>query len=296
MSAFIDILSELELAIGRNELSNSPNVSRRKLIEQTNSVRASEIERSFNRNKMISPAWLSTMGITEVQLTDAMDDPGYVQGCTDTGRIIIPEVIPLHFDDENGPRGIHLVASPDYRQRYYYLKLDSILRREKIGETYNGQNNHFYLSNITTLYLKPYRPIVQLQLVLFDPLQGYIIDNSFKKSGELIIADDYTQPVTYQVVDGTIEHDGATYMPGDTFVAVERTYSGNGKVKLNEIRRKVNLNDRYPIDSDDMRNNIVRRVLLEHYAIELQTPVDIKNDHASGTASEESVRSIKDSQ
>lgn len=294
MSTFREIISELELAISRNELSNSPNVSWRKLIEQLNGVRANEIERQFSRGKTISPAWLSTMGLMEVLLTDAMDDPQYYQGCKNTGRIYMPEVIPLLLDDNLGPRGIHVISSPDYRNRYYYLGLDSIIRREKLADHYDPES-HYYMSNLTTLYMKPFIPWVNAQLVLNNPLEGYIYDMSFKKSGSLILPDDYTDAVTYQVDSGQVTHDGVLYSAGETFVAVETTFTGNGKVKLYETRRRANLDDRYPIDSD-MKSVLIRRIMLEHYGVELQTPVDETNNGRSGSSEQERIPRVQDPQ
>lgn len=291
MGTLREIVSEAELAISRNELSNSPNMSRRKLIEQINGIRQNEIDRKFGRDKVISPAWLSTMGLTAVSLTDAMDDPQYYQGCKDTGRIYIPEVIPLMMDDNLGPRGIHVIASPDYRERYFYLALDSIIRRENLESAFEPEN-HYYLSNITTLYIKPYRPLVNIQLVLANPLDGYIYELDYKQSGSLIVGDDYTDPVMYQVASGQVTHDGILYSEGETFVAVETTFAGNGKVSLFEKRRKANIDDRYPIDAD-MKSVIIRRLLMEHYSIELQTPVDEKNDGIPGSSGQERLSRVQ---
>jgi len=63
-------------------------------------------------------------------------------------------------------------------------------------------------------------------------------------------------------------------------------------VSLFEKRRKANIDDRYPIDAD-MKSVIIRRLLMEHYSIELQTPVDEKNDGIPGSSGQERLSRVQ---
>lgn len=278
MPSLRTIVSELELSIGRNTISDKPAVQWEKLVEQVKNKRASEIERLFGRQEAVYPQWVSTLGIVQMQAVSNEFDPDYphLTYGRKIGKYALPAVISLINNPIVGDHGINLVSSADARCLYNYCPIEQFEERIKMGDVYlHGEGIYSLTGN--TLIVYPFKELINIRLILFDPLEGYVIDTSFKKSGTLQISDDYNSALEYTVHSGQVVHDGITYNAGETFTAVETTFTGSGLVQLKNMKRKLTEDDLYPV-SPQLKNSIIRRVLAEDYAIEVQLPADNKLD------------------
>ena len=293
MNTLRTIVSELELALGRNMIANRPPVVWEKMIEQVKNKRASEMERMFSKNDIVLGSWVSPMGIMKSEIIEENNDPEYsfLTFGKKVAVIQIPQIINLVNAGFAGDHGIQLVATADGRCVYDYVppsKLGDMIEFEKIYSV--GTGFYTYYNNRIIAY--PAKDHFTVRLVLFDPLEGYVIDTRFRNSGELVIATDYNNALEYEVYSGQVEHDGIIYNAGESFTAVTTTFVGNGKVRLKNSKRLLNEDDLYPIDSKS-KDVIIKRIIGEDYGLELQLPVDTKADGKHQSALNEDLDRIK---
>jgi hypothetical protein len=283
MPSLRTIVSELELALGRNTISDKPSVPWLKLIEQIKNKRASEIERQFRKGNTVYPQWCSSLGLVLMESIANHYDPSYshLTNGRPVGKYPLPAIISLINNPILGDHGVTLISSADGRCIYNYCPIDQFEDRIKLGDYYLHGEGIYTLSG-SDLLVYPYKTLINIKLVLFDPMEGYIIDTRFKSSGELIIADDYNEALEYEVYSGQIVHDGITYNTGETFTAVETTFTGGGKVRLKNLKRKLNEDDLYPV-SPELKDVIIKRIIGEDYGLELQLPSDNKLDGKNKT-------------
>jgi hypothetical protein len=283
MPSLRTIVSELELALGRNTISDKPSVPWLKLIEQVKNKRASEIQRQFSKNETVYPQWISSMGLILMEAISNEFDPEYplLTNGRKVAKYPLPATVSLINNPILGDHGVNMVASADGRCLYNYCPMDQFEERIKLGEIYLHSEGIYTLTG-NTLLAYPYKTLLNVKLILFDPLEGYIIDTRFKNSGELVIVDDYNEALEYEVYSGQIVHDGVTYNAGETFTAVETTFTGGGKVRLKNLKRKLNEDDLYPV-SPELKDIIIKRIIGEDYGLELQLPADNKLDGKNKT-------------
>jgi hypothetical protein len=87
---------------------------------------------------------------------------------------------------------------------------------------------------------------------------------------------------SYEVFEGLVTHDGIDYLPGQTFEASKSTYEGPGRVKLRDRKRRLNLDDPYPIDGATL-NTITMRIMIEDFRLSKEQVLDLQNDKTNAT-------------
>jgi hypothetical protein len=236
------------------------------LIDQR---RAREIRETFKRNPVIEPIWLQDMGVTDLTPVNRSEDTA-VSGCDCSfSKAVIPPVVSITDNLGNASDlGVHSIRSICGKYEYHYLTIhkiqllhpDNIMSHLKF---YTKVGNAIYLP----LSVKKFRPI----LILDSPLDGYVNDNTYKLSGELIVGTSYT------VDSGSITHNSVKYSAGDSFSAVSATFTGSGKVVLTSKKRQMTDRDEYPM-SHTMGEVIKMKILTQDFGVEQQSLADDKND------------------
>lgn len=291
MPSLRTIVSKVTSDIQRHQLSTNPNMDERHIAELIHDKRASELGRRFARAEAINAAWLSTMGVMDViEVTEHNDPTVYQTGCT-FGMVDLPEVVNLVNNPIVGDHGINKVYTND-GLNYHYFPQEHI-RKMLANKDAFPEPLRVYFTVGTRVFIYPFKKNVFVNIVARNPMDTFIMERSPIKSGKLIPGDDYNEAVTYIVDSGQIEHDGVLYSTGDTFTAVEETYTGNGIIYPESRKRAFNWDDYYPMDSDLMAA-VTKRILIEDYGITLQVPVDNTNDGKSGASQQERTRGIRD--
>jgi len=266
----IEIISALENIAQRFKLSKDFPVSKRNLMFMLNTAREKQIREYYDRGDPINPTWVQRLGILPVTLVTQTDDPTLPAACKQVGKIDVPVVITLE-----GDKGFFRVSKPDNSTQYYPIDMNRFYEMDSSVEQFH--ENWFWREEAGALKIHPYTQYLQVFAILNDPLQAVVIETTYVESGNLIYADDYHLAETYEVFEGLVTHDEIEYEIGDTFTAVSPNFTGPGKVKLKNRKRKMTLNDTYPIDGNLLKT-VIQRIMVEDFGLSKQQAVDITND------------------
>lgn len=256
------------------KLSKDFHLGERDLEQMIHEKGGNEKVRIFDKYGMVYQDWLQDMGATVVTQVSSTDDPNVPPSCLIMGKVKFPKLLNLQDNISQQNKAIARIATLAQQLQFYPVIPDRFYNF-RAGDEELLERYYFMVGDYCYIY--PYTSYIRPMLVLSNPMDGFVINNTFINSGDLIYANNYRSAETYMVSEATITHDGVIYNSGDTFVAVRASFSGNGKVKLVNQKRKITIDDPYPMDND-MANNIFGRVLKEDFIIESQLPQDLKND------------------
>ena len=233
--------------------------------------RAKEIRDSFSRNPAIEPVWLQDLGLVNLAKVNKAEDRTVTICECSISKMVVPPVVTLHDSLSNHIDVGTTVRSLCGGYQFYYMPLShmSQLTKESVllgFKYFTKVGNSYYLTTETNKA----RPI----MILESPLDGYVLDNTFKLSGTLVSG------LTYEVAGGNITYNAVKYFKGATFVATSTTtFTGTGQVVLQNQKRAMTNSDEYPMSST-MANRIIMALLTEDYGIEAKKVEDIKNNSA----------------
>lgn len=274
-----EIVSGLESIVQRFKLSQDVNVSRPHLFHLLAIKRAKQIE-EYTRElgAAIDPSWVQRMGVVKVTKTSRVDDPEVPDSCESIGRVSIPSVVRLYDD-----KGVYRVATPGQVRQYSRIPFEQFMNMDSSVEQFNY--DLWWREETNVLKIHPFTEELNLYLILHNPFDGYVIKTDWVKSGDLIVEDDYVMAESYEVFEGLVTHDGVDYLPGQIFEASKSTFTGPGKVKLKDRKRKLNLDDPYPIDGATL-NTITMRIMIEDFRLSKEQVLDLQNDKTNATTPE----------
>ena len=231
--------------------------------------RAKEIRDTFARNPAIEPIWLQDLGIMDLALVNKADDRTVSICECKFSKVVLPPVVMLHDAGSNHIDVGTTIRSSCGEYQFYYMPLShmAMLTSSSVifGYKYFTKvGNSYYLTTETNKC----RPVV----ILERPLDGYVVDNTYILSGNLITG------LIYEVAAGNVTYNSVKYFKGATFTATSTlTFSGPGKVTLQNQKRRMTNDDEYPMSST-MAQTILMKLFTEDYGIQQKQVQDIKNN------------------
>lgn len=258
-----EIISGYELLFERLKLSKDTRFTHAWIKYQVQNYRAQGIRETYKRTNEIESIWLQDFGRVPVSQVNSGDDPAIPFTSERFGKISLPPLVSLPND-----MGAFRVAGSSKIERYYPIKFDNwfALPEDSVQKKYKS-----YMLLKNAMYLHPCCEEVNMWLILHDPLDGYTILTEKIAQDRLEVGQNYT------VYDYQIIHNAIAYLPGVTFTAVAKTYSGNGYVKFTNMKRMMSIDDEYPIGSV-MLEFITRMIFSIELKVDQNVLADAVND------------------
>lgn len=233
------------------------------LLYNVNKYRAKAIVEMYRSTGLINPSWVQDFGVVNFTKVKSVDDPAITNADCLYGKYTVPSIVGLE-----GDKGVYRVASADKTKKYYPLSFDRFMSLQK--DTTRANWNYFTRVG-NAIYVHPYIPQGNMQLIIDDPFQGFSINTENVVSGELTIGDSFT------VISGSVTHNSIKYISGQSFTAVSATFTGSGIVQYTNKKRAMRLTDQYPMDHS-LTEFVVMNLLTKEFAIEAKEVADIRND------------------
>lgn len=263
--------SDIQLILQRSTVSKDSRIRLQFILSRMAVHRAKVIHDAWKRagNDDINNEWIQNMGVCNFTAVNSSDDPNVPVGCKNFGKFTIPEVVAFPND-----RGVFRVSSASKYNRYYPIEPDRIF--DLVEGTERAKFR--YVTRIqTALYTNKYERDLNVLLVLLNPMDGFVLNTEEVTTGNLIYANDFRAGETYIVSARSIVHNGVTYGTGQTFIAVTPDFTGNGVVKFANQKRRMTIDDPYPM-SGDTALEVAMNIWTKDFQIEKQEVADIIND------------------
>jgi len=235
-------------------------------------IRAYLIQMEFQKRGFVNPVWMQDLNVIQFTPVKVSDIDYGICGSCNISKTTIPQHIPLYNpDSQNEDNGLKIM-SPCGTNSFYYLPLESIklIPKEHPRSLFNyyfNINNQYYVN-------KYYNTGLQLRVMgVFErPAEINIVSNLEISSGSLIVG------TVYKVINYQIVHNGLGYNPGQTFTAVNTTYTGSGSVVLNNpVQLFDEATSTYPV-TNSMARLIVYEMLTKEFGVEKEQVSAYKND------------------
>lgn len=227
------------------------------LIDQR---RAKEIRDNFKRNNVIEPIWLQDYGIFELTPVNKAEDRSIAVCDCKFSKFVLPTVVSISDPLSNTPDiGTYSIRSVCGMYEFHYANIQklSLMTEGSITQKFR----HFTKVG-NAIYLTPEVKFARAILILDNPLDGYVLDNSYITSGNIVSG------TTYLVTSGNITYNGTKYYVSQTFVGTSTTtFTGSGKVQKNTQKRQMTNDDVYPM-SLTMAEVIKLKILTQDFQIE----------------------------
>lgn len=232
--------------------------------------RAIEIVMDFEKFGEINPVWIQPLGVyntTKVNASDKQVNAGTI--CF--GKVTLPPVI--KFDND---LGVYRIALSGNQSRIYPLSQDLMMLKIEGNEISNGF--YFYYKIFNNYFVYPFVSSIFPNLILEDPMDGYLLTTENVITGNIVTDDSYT------VGTGNIIYNSTVYNAGDIFTGLSgiTTFSGGGTVKYTNNKRRLRMSDEYPIDIA-MAGKVILNILTKEFNLQQQQVSDIVNDAADQT-------------
>jgi len=229
-------------------------------------VRVQMIKQEFDRTKTVDPAWVQDLGFvltTPVTFDDDVNIP-YCE-CL-LSKVTIPGNIDLRSPNTNVDSSLKIIGSCGKKQYFpYQIELLQLIPKEHTRNKFS-----YYIPIGSAIYLNKLVDKVRVIGVFEKPSQVNEITTEYVMSGDLVVGQSYV------VKKAQIVHNGLGYNVGQTFIAVNATYTGNGYV-VSASRTKAYTEDSpYPIQGD-MARQLILDILTKEFLIEESKISDVKN-------------------
>jgi len=270
----IDATSDLAIVLKHSKVSKDSRINDKFLLSRFNAYRSKEIRDSYKRNREIDPTVQQDFGAVEVTKI-ASNDPifGSLASSKEIGKVHIPT--PVSLPNDKGIVSIHPESRIATSINHYYG-----VSYNAFGDKINNPsycNFKWYSRVQNDIYLHPFASTIRAIFIIDNPMEGYVLQTYRPGKDQLIYQTEYTSGESYTVVSGTITHDGTIYTANQSFIAQNPDYSGNGVLRFTNQRRKMTLEDEYPI-SYTMTEVIMMKILQKDFGLEKQEIADIRNN------------------
>ncbi len=234
--------------------------------------RAKEIRDSYNRNPRIDPQWIQDYGIFDLTQINTADDKSLSFLKCKLYKATLPPVVAFsHSMTNTNNLGMQGIYSADLGAEYYYEGFHQFTQRLKhLSATHPAHLYQFY-SQIGNAIYSTKGDNLRATLILARPLDGFVMQTENVLSGNLTLTD------TFEVIEGQVTHAGTLYIAGQTFIAINPFFTGNGTVQYKNQKRKMTNDDEYPL-SNSQCEIVVLKVLTQEFKIEESQVVDTKNN------------------
>lgn len=268
--AIYDIITILTKAGYTDDSRLDPDYIGYKIDEK----RAKEIRDSYNRTPLIDPIWLQDYGVFDLTKVNYADDKSF--NCLqELSKATLPTVVSFYNGLASAQNlGVYSLRSVSGREEFFYKphsKMIEILNELSDNHPLRRFSYYSKLQNSIYAVSKNGDSIpekLRAVLILENPLDGYVLTT--ENVNTLVVG---TQ---YDVVDGQIIHNGVAYDKGSTFAAVNKVFSGLGKVQYHNQKRKMTGEDPYPFSKSQMEV-VILKLLTQEYGIEATKVADIRN-------------------
>lgn len=267
-----DILTILTKANFTDESRIDPDYIGYKIDEK----RAKEIRDSYNRNQLIDPIWIQDYGVFNTTTVNYADDKSFTFLDCHLAKATLPPTVSFG----NGLAAINNLGDHSFRsisgtEEYFFKqhsKLMDLLNDvpashplRKFAYYSKVGNARYFVSKNKELVPEKLRAM----LILESPLDGFVFTTENVTS--LTIGAQYTV-MSLQVV-----HNSIAYNAGDTFTAVNETFTGLGTVQYLNQKRAMTNDDPYPFSKSQMEI-LILKLLTQEYGIESSKISEIRNN------------------
>lgn len=265
MTSLKDITSSIMLVLAKSKLSKDFRVEIRHIQFLVAQYRARGIREEYKRNMQIDPAWLQDLGTVLFTEINSAEDPLIPYTSQKLSKLTIPQVVSLPND-----AGVYRVSGSSRQKRYFPITVDRFF--SLVEGSIRNMFPYFFRVG-TGLYLSELVDEGNVVLILDNPLDGYVLHSENVLSGNITAGD------TFMVSDGQIIYNGVVVNANSTFVGVLNitTFTGAGTVQYNLQKRKMTIDDQYPM-SLTMAEYIVIKILTQEFKIEPTEIGDIRNE------------------
>jgi hypothetical protein len=267
-----DVLTILTKASFSDDTRLDPDYIGYKIDEK----RAKEIRDSYNRNQLIDPVWIQDYGIFDTTEVNYADDKTFTFLDCHLAKATLPPTISFG----NGLAAINNLGDYSFRsisgtEEYHFKqnsKLMEILNDLPVGHPLRkfayfsrvGHARYFVSKNKEVVPNK-----LRAMLILESPLDGFVFTTENVTVLEV--------GVSYIVMSDQIVHNGIPYNIGQTFTAVNTSFTGDGKVQYVNQKRAMTNEDPYPFSKSQMEV-VILKLLTQEYGIEATRIADIRNN------------------
>jgi hypothetical protein len=234
-------------------------------------VRAQLIIKQYNETGVLDNSWLTDLGLVGFHEVNFADDPNVTYCKCDISKTFIPSVVELASPSGGNPDlGLYSIISTCGKNEYYSYPMTTW---RNIPSEHTRSKFHYYQRKNTELYVNKKVQNLLITAILNNPAEGYIISSTPVTT--------IATGTTYIVKFNQIVYNGTVYRPDDTFVGVASatTFSGTGKVVLQDQLTALDETQPYPV-SGDMARMITLEILTKEFGIESKQITDIQNDSA----------------
>jgi len=234
--------------------------------------RAKEIRDTYKRNTLIDPVWIQDLGTINTTIVNQADDKQYNYLNGKLAKFTLPPVVsiisPLASANNLGVQSIRSINS---HREFYFMHTSQLLNVAELSPNHVAKRFGFYTKIGDSYYIPNGPDNIRAMAILEKPLEGFVNSSENIPSGNLIIG------VSYIVMSEMIIHNGIAYIKNNTFVAVNTTFTGSGKVQLVNQKRPMTVEDNYPM-SFTMCEVVIMKILTQELQLEQQQVADIKNN------------------
>lgn len=269
MASKREYIYDLKRILTRGGLTDESRLNNNHLGFLIDQRRAKEIRDSYKRNPVIEPIWLQDYGMVEFTPVTKEEDKSILACDCKFSKAVIPSVVSLMDPISNtSDLGVYSIRSSCGKFQFNQISADKLplLHSDGIMSKFK------YFTRVgNAIYLTPVVKKARIFLILDSPLDGYVLDNLYIPSGNLVVG------TVYEVASGNITHNSVKYQIGQTFTAVSKVFTGLGKVQYNNQKRRMTIDDQYPM-SHTMAEVVKMKILTQDFGFEATVVDDLKND------------------
>lgn len=237
-------------------------------------IRAYLIQVEYRKQGFVNPVWLQDINMVQFTPVKESDLDYGICGSCNISKAVLPQHITLYNpDSQNEDNGLKIIT-PCGKDQFYYLPLEVLKNipkehpRSKFSYYFN-MNDQYFINKIYNNGLK-----LRVMGVFERPSDINVVNNLLITSGNLVVG------AVYKVINYQIVHNSLGYNLGQTFTAVNTTYTGLGAVELaNPIQLFNESTSAYPVTSA-MARQIVLEICTKEFGIEESKVSSYKNDLA----------------
>lgn len=266
----LELIYDAKIILEAGAITDESRVDEDYIGFKIDQKRSKEIRDTYKRNPGIEPIWLQDFGIFDLTPVSRAEDKTISICDCKFSKYVLPPVVSINDPMANiFDIGTYSVRSSCGMYEYHYMNVAklSLLHEGSIQKLFK-----YYTKVGNALLLTPEAQKARAILILENPLDGYVLDNSYILSGSLVSG------TVYEVSTGQITYNAVKYQKGQIFTATSTAiFTGLGKIQLNNQKRRMTNDDEYPMSST-MAEVVLMKIFTEDYGIEAQKVADISND------------------
>lgn len=270
--SIFDIITILTKASFTDDSRLDPDYIGYKIDEK----RAKEIRDSYNRNQLIDPIWIQDYGVFDTTKVNYADDKTFSFLDCHLAKATLPPTVSFN----NGLAGINNLGDYSFRsisgtEEYFFKQNSKLMEILNDLPSSHPLRKFAYYSRVgnARYFVSKNKEVVpeklRAMLILENPLDGYVLTTENVTS--------LTIGTSYTVVFDQIIHNSIPYNIGDTFTAVNATFTGLGKVQYVNQKRAMTNSDPYPFSKSQMEV-VILKLLTQEYGIEASRVAEIRNN------------------